>query len=78
MATHPLAGLNDVINPAFPGGVAKIAGTVAASQQIHLQHCITRLAKRPRLERGHAPGFVHFFGKWVDVDHQSPNGNPSC
>jgi len=36
-----------------------------------LQHGVARLGQRPHLQRSHAAGLVHFFGKGMEVEHQA-------
>ena len=42
-----------------------------ATGQIDLQYRITLPGQAPRHFRHHAPGFVHLFGKWLQVQHRT-------
>ncbi len=46
---QPSACQPHIIKPGCPGGLAKVAATVAAAMQIDLQHRTTRRRQRPRL-----------------------------
>ena len=72
VCAQPGVGLLRITQPVSPGGVGKVARTVAAAQQVDLQHAVTRLRECTRLLRHYAACAVELFGKRVQVEHTPP------
>ena len=57
----------NILVPITPGCNGKIAARIAAAIQVNLQDGITSIGEGSRLQGYHAPGFIHFLGKRMDI-----------
>lgn len=72
LATHSefMVGSQHIVPPGCPGGITKIAGTIATPEQVDLQDIVARLRQCASLNCNHAPGFVHLLGKGVEIQYR--------
>jgi hypothetical protein len=66
--------LCNIGHPDRPRRVAEVAGAVAASQEVDLQHRNARRGQRTRLQGGHPPRLVHLLRERMNVDRGSYRG----